>query len=129
MYKFDEKNWYRFNEDDPLEGATLFMAQNSTTAKGETYDWESSAFTSDGKFVAYMTTKAGSDWKTIRVKNTETMEDIKSDVIKQVKFSSPVWDNENIGFFYSRYDQSVDDGTKIEKVGQNRVYYHKLNTR
>lgn len=73
MYKFNEKNWYKFNEDDPLDGATLFVAQNSTPAKGESYDWESSAFTDDGKYVAYMTTKAGSDWKTIRVKNIETM--------------------------------------------------------
>ena len=101
---FNEKNWYKFNEEDPLQGTTLFMNSSSTPAKGETYDWESSAFTSDGKYVAYMATKAGSDWKTIRVKNIETMEDLQHDIIKQVKFSLIFWDNENNGFYYSRYD-------------------------
>jgi prolyl oligopeptidase len=129
MYMFNEKNWYKFNEEDPLQGTTLFMNSSSTPAKGETYDWESSAFTSDGKYVAYMATKAGSDWKTIRVKNIETMQDLQHDIIKQVKFSLIFWDNENNGFYYSRYDENLDDGTKTTKVGANRVYYHKLNTK
>lgn len=128
MYKFNEPSNYRFNEDDILEGTQMFLESNSTP-KGEQYDWDSSAWTSDGKYVAYVTKSKGSDWKTIRIKDLETMKDFENDVLTKVKFSMPLWDTDNKGFFYARYDDAVDDGSKTDKVGPNRVYYHKIDTK
>ena len=104
------------------------MTPSAVTPVKEKIDWDSTAWTNDGKLMAYVTKSKGSDWKTIRVKNLETMKDLEKDVLTQVKFSSPTWDKDNSGFFYSKYDESKADGALNEKIKLNRVYYHKLHT-
>jgi prolyl oligopeptidase len=57
------------------------------------------------------------------------MKDLENDVLTKVKFSLPLWDLDNAGFFYAKYDDAIEDGSKIDKVGPNRVYYHKVGTK
>jgi prolyl oligopeptidase len=84
----------------------------------------------DGKFVAYGTAAAGSDWSEFRVRNVDTGRDT-GDVIKWVKFSGLSWTRDNAGFFYSRYPApSADAGTgkTFSGLAHQRLYYHKLGT-
>jgi len=79
----------------------------------------------DGKYLAYATSDAGSDWQTINVKNIATGE-VLMDEIKWVKFSSISWFKN--GFFYCRYDEP-QSGNKLTNINENqKVYYHKAGT-
>ena len=84
----------------------------------------------DGKWVAYGTAAAGSDWNEFRVRSVDTGRDTE-DVIKWVKFSGVSWTRDNAGFFYSRYPApSTDAGTgkTFSGLSHQRLYYHKLGT-
>lgn len=105
------------------------MKPSAVTPKNEKIDWDSTAWTNDGKFMAYVTKSKGSDWKTIRVKDLSTLQDLKDDILTHIKFSSPSWDEKNEGFFYSKYDDGHTDGAANFKIPRNRVYYHKLYTK
>jgi prolyl oligopeptidase len=85
------------------------------------------SFNGDGRFVAFATSANGSDWQEIRVRNTETLEDL-NDVIKWVKFTSITWDPTDTGFFYSIFPEP---GTvsKEDESNHNKVYFHKLGTK
>jgi prolyl oligopeptidase len=63
-YRIKEKRQYRVDKDEPLKDAEVFidpntLSQDGTTAVGST------AWSEDGKYMAYAITKGGSDWKTI----------------------------------------------------------------
>ena len=81
----------------------------------------------DGKWLAYGLSTAGSDWVEYRVRNIETKED-SSDRLKWIKFSGASWTKDNLGFFYSRYDEP-NPNTKLEDVNYyQKLYYHRLGT-
>jgi prolyl oligopeptidase len=82
----------------------------------------------DGKWLAYGLAKSGSDWNTWRVRDIANGQ-VKDDLIEWVKFSSVAWTGDNLGFFYSRYDQPR---TESEFTGVNyfqKLYYHRLGTK
>lgn len=58
------------------------------------------SFSIDGSLMAYGVAESGSDWSTIKVRNTETGEDYR-DNLERTKFSTIAWTHDNKGFFYS----------------------------
>jgi prolyl oligopeptidase len=81
------------------------------------------AFSKDGKHVAYLLAKAGSDWQEGFVMDVETKQ-LLSDKLEWVKFSGLAWKGD--GFYYSRYDKP-DEQSKLSGKNQfQKVYYHKL---
>ena len=78
----------------------VFIDPNTLSDDGTVSLSYSNKFSHDGKLYAYGLSKSGSDWITIKVKNTDTLQDL-SDVIEKVKFSSISWTRDNKGFFYS----------------------------
>lgn len=79
----------------------------------------------DYKYLAYSTSKGGSDWNDIYVINIETGEKL-SDVVKWTKFSGISWQND--GFYYSAYEVS-DESKALSSINEyHKVYYHKLGT-
>ena len=60
------------------------------------------AFTESGRFFAYSTQEAGSDWQTWRVRDVESGEDL-PDVLRWSKFSGAAWWGDE-GFFYAAYE-------------------------
>lgn len=86
--------------------------------------WEVS---SDGRYLAYGTAEAGSDWNTWRVKDVASGKDLK-DRLNWVKFSGASWDGSNQGFYYSRYP-APQKGSDLKAVNHNHtLYYHRLGT-
>lgn len=59
-----------------------------------------SSFSDDNNWWAYGIQKSGSDWNTLRIRNTETLKDL-NETLTHIKFSSISWTKDNLGFFYS----------------------------
>ncbi|RUP46948.1 peptidase S9A, N-terminal domain-containing protein [Jimgerdemannia flammicorona] len=97
--------------------------------------------TLDGKWMAYGLSRNGSDWAEVKIKDTETMEDLE-DVVSWCKFTGISWTHDNQGFFYTRYPEpatiaSTDptttpepnaQGTETDSNANPQVYYHRLGT-
>ena len=82
-------------------------------------------FSDNGKLLAYGVQKAGSDWRTWKVMDVETGEQL-SDELNWIKFGSVSWTKDSKGFFYSCYDEPKSD-EKFQglNLGQ-KVYYHQI---
>ena len=114
-----------YTADSPdAEGRVLLdpntLSDDGTVALSGTWVSE------DGRYLAYGVSDAGSDWKTIRVLDIETGEDLE-DTIEWVKFSGASWTHDHQGFFYSRFDEPGAEG--LESVNEyQKLYYHRLGT-
>ena len=86
-----------------------------------------SAFSENGRFVAYGVAEAGSDWNTWHVMEIDSGE-ILEDTIRWIKYSDAAWTNDNKGFFYSRYDEPKQ-GEAYQALNLNqKLCYHRLGT-
>ena len=84
------------------------------------------AYTDDGKLLAYGTAASGSDWQEWHVRDVNTGKDL-PDLIKWVKFSGASWTKDGKGFYYSRYDEPK--GTALRDTNYfQKLYYHTLGT-
>eukprot|EP00475_Leptophrys_vorax_P015929 TRINITY_DN22315_c0_g1_i1.p1 TRINITY_DN22315_c0_g1~~TRINITY_DN22315_c0_g1_i1.p1 ORF type:complete len:766 (-),score=203.36 TRINITY_DN22315_c0_g1_i1:48-2345(-) len=114
----------------------VVLDPNSWSADG-TVALGTTAFSEDGKFMAYSQSKSGSDWNTIKVMNVEDLIDL-PDLLDWVKFSSIAWLHSGDGFFYCRYPkpkkfeaaggEDASKGTEVEKAANQMIFYHKLGT-
>ena len=107
-------------EDEPI----VLIDPNQWSADG-TNALGGLEFSDDGKLLAYGVQKAGSDWRTWKVMNVETGEQL-SDELNWIKFGSVSWTKDSKGFFYSCYDEPKSD-EKFQglNLGQ-KVYYHRI---
>ena len=109
-------------DDEPAE----LIDPNKWAADG-TIALSGTAFSSDGKYLAYGVQESGSDWRTWHVMEIETGKKL-DDKIKWIKFGGCDWAPDNKGFYYNRFDEPKKDA-KYDGVSQNqKVYYHKLGT-
>lgn len=127
----NEPHYYKMDEEDPLKDATMFIDVRKAFPKNyDKLDWATSVWSPNNKYLAYVTKSSGSDWKSVQIKNLETMKTMHDGIIDKIKFNSPAWDPKSEGFFYSRYDDVENtDGASTQKITGNRVYYHRLGTK
>ncbi|MGH6977785.1 MAG: hypothetical protein ACRED4_00595, partial [Brevundimonas sp.] len=107
------------------EGRVL-IDPNTWSADGATAlaDWAPSE---DGRYIAYTIQDGGTDWRTVRVLDTQTGKET-ADRIEWVKFSGVDWAKDGAGFFYSRFPAPAE-GEKFQATNENhKVYFHKLGT-
>jgi prolyl oligopeptidase len=115
---------------DSLAAAPRVLIDPNTLSQDGTVALGATEVSHDGKWVAYSTTAAGSDWNTVRVRSVETGRDL-PDVIEWVKFSAPSWTKDGAGFFYSRFPAANverDTGKTFGELAHQRLYYHRLGT-
>lgn len=108
----------------PSSEQEIFLDPNQLSSDG-TINIGDVSVSSDGKYLAYSFSKAGSDWEEINIKNTLDGGLLK-DSVQWVKFSGIAW--KDGGFYYSRYD--APDEKNLLK-GQNefqKIYYHTAGT-
>jgi prolyl oligopeptidase len=83
------------------------------------------AVSKDGKYLAYATSKAGSDWEEVSIKEIETGKTLK-DRLLWVKFSGLSWKGN--GFYYSRFDEPKKGTEFSAKNEHHNVFYHTVGT-
>jgi len=81
----------------------------------------------DGRYVAYTLSESGSDWRTVRIRDVETGDDL-PETLEWVKFNAPVWNAEGSGFYYGRYPEPASGDAYEAKTEAQQLYFHALNT-
>lgn len=82
-------------------------------------------FSHNGKYMAYVISRSGSDWEEIYVKDCQTGRDI-DDHIVWAKFTGATWLGD--GFYYSAYDAPEKGRETSAKNSVQKIYYHKIGT-
>ncbi len=107
-------------EDEP----EVFLDPNTLSDDG-TVALTGTSFSNDGKYMAYMISRSGSDWTEIYVMDVKTKE-LLSDHIEWAKFTGAAWDGD--GFYYSAYPRP-EVGKEFSNANEyHSVYYHKIGT-
>ena len=102
-----------------------FLDPNKLSDDG-TVALQSTSFSKDGRYMAYVISRSGSDWQEIYVKDVATGE-LLSDHIEWAKFGGAQWCGS--GFFYSAYDAPEKGKEFSSKNEVHKVYYHKIGTK
>ncbi|MFA0229678.1 prolyl oligopeptidase family protein, partial [Vibrio sp. 10N.261.45.A7] len=112
---------YRQKEGQQVE---VFLDPN-TFSEGGTTSLGSVSFSKDYSLVAYSISEGGSDWRKIFVIDTETKQQLETE-ITDAKFTGISWLG-NRGFYYSSYDKP--DGSQLSaRTEQHKLYFHELGT-
>ncbi|HAK53939.1 MAG TPA: S9 family peptidase [Acidobacteria bacterium] len=77
----------------------------------------------DGRYIAYGMSDGGSDWRTWKVRDVETGEDL-DDELRFIKFNSPSWAPDGESFYYSRYPEGADgqgDGSATVAIYRHEI--------
>ena len=108
-----------------LDGEKEVLFNPNTWSDDGTVALAGMSFSEDGKYVAYGIQESGSDWRTWKIREVATGKDL-VDVMEDLKFTSPSWDNKGNGFYYSQYPKP-DESEKFTSLNTNqKVMYHKL---
>lgn len=134
---FKEGDMYYYFKNDGLQNQSVMYGTSDLSEDGKVVfdpntlsdDGTSSlgglSFNKEGNLMAYQVSEAGSDWRTIYVKDVVS-DKLLSDKIDWVKFSGMSWADD--GFYYSRYPGSSEEDKLSGKNEYHTVYYHKLGT-
>jgi prolyl oligopeptidase len=108
---------------DGPTGAPRVALDPSTLSSDGTVSIGFTNVSPDGRFIAWGESDGGSDWRTIRVRNVDTGQDL-PDTIKWAKFTTASWLPDSSGFTYSGYSEPANP---LEQTNANmRVYFHTL---
>jgi prolyl oligopeptidase len=129
---------YFFEHNSGLQNQSVLLVAESVNAEPrELFDpnklssdgtvaLSGTAFSDDGKLMAYGIAASGSDWNEWHVRDVNTGKDL-SDDLKWIKFSGASWSKDNQGFYYSRYDEPTGATLRDTNYFQ-KLYYHRLGT-
>ncbi|MEM9643392.1 MAG: prolyl oligopeptidase family serine peptidase [Planctomycetota bacterium] len=134
----DAKTYFYSHNDGLLDQSILYRAASldaprqvlidpNTLSEDGTVALSSWVPSDDGRLVAYGLADGGSDWRTWKVRDVESGQDLQ-DTVRWVKFSGIAWMPDSSGFFYARYDEP---GPGEEMTGTNenqKLYFHRLGT-
>ncbi len=95
------------------------LSEDGTVALGDL------SVSRDGRWLAWATSESGSDWRTWRVREIATGEDL-PDVVRWSKFSGAAWDPDGKGFYYARYAEPEPEAALEEANYGQKLYYHAL---
>ncbi|MFI4882579.1 MAG: prolyl oligopeptidase family protein [Phycisphaerales bacterium JB064] len=116
---------------DSLEAAKagqgrVLLDPNQWTKEGtdSLAGWEPSE---DGQMLAYLVQTGGSDWRTIRVMDVVTGDDLGVE-IEEAKFGGVTWAKDGSGFYYSRYPEKPSGSAELTSLNEHqKVYFHRMN--
>ncbi len=79
----------------------------------------------DGRYAAMAIQDGGSDWRTVRILNIDSGEQLENE-LEWVKFSPLVWKPDSSGIFYSRFP-APERGDEFQSLNKNqRIYFHQV---
>lgn len=119
------KNQSVLYRKDKLDGEPQVFLDPNTLSDDGTVALQDIVMSNDGKYLAYVISRSGSDWNEIFILDTETGK-LLDDHIEWSKFSSVNWKGD--GFYYSAYPKP-EAGKEYSNANENhQIYYHKLGT-
>ena len=125
--------FYYFTKNDGIQNQPVICSRKGITGKEKelldinklsldgTVALTGFAVSNNGKYLAYATAKAGSDWETIKIMDMETEKPM-SDELNWVKFSELSWKGNTL--YYSRYPDAAKGSELTKKNENHRVYSH-----
>ncbi|MGJ3240541.1 MAG: prolyl oligopeptidase family serine peptidase [Anaerolineae bacterium] len=87
-------------------------------------DWQP---TSDGRYMMYALSESGLDWRTFKVRDVTSGDDLE-DTLTKIKFSSVAWRKDHSGFYYARFPDDVKDAGENNREVSHQLYFHRLGT-
>ncbi len=129
--------WFYFYKNDGLQNQSVLYRQKGLHGKPEeiidpnklspdgTTRLMSFVLNKNGDYAAWATSKGGSDWQTIYVRDLQTGKDL-TDIVEWVKVSGIAWQGN--GFYYSRYP-TPEKGKELAGKNENhQVWFHTIST-
>lgn len=111
--------------DAPKETGNVLIDPNTWSTEGTVSlaGWSPSE---DGTMLAYLQSQGGSDWRTIKVMDVATGNDM-GVYIDSAKFTGISWAKDGSGFYYSRYPQRPTGSAELTALNQHqKVYFHRM---
>ncbi len=115
--------------DALLDTPTLLLDPNVLSADG-TVALTAARVSPDGNLLAYAVSEAGSDWRTIRVRDVGLGVDL-PDELCWTKWVDPTWLPDESGFLYWRYpppDTAGVAGRLADAMGPGELVLHRIGT-
>lgn len=110
-----------------MDGAPVTVLDPNSLSADGSVAFEESAPSPDGRYVVYALAQGGADWRTLRVRDIASMQDL-TDTLRWVRFSGLSWTRDGRGFFYSRYPEPPQGKALSAALSGHAVYYHSLGT-
>ena len=121
------QNQFVLYEQDALDAEPRVLLDPNAWSKDGTIALAGTSFSDDGQLMAYGVAEAGSDWNTWRIMKVASRE-VLPDELKWVKFSSPSWTKDGLGFFYSRFDEPPKDAAFQQTNLNQKVFFHRVGS-
>ncbi|HSK93592.1 MAG TPA: prolyl oligopeptidase family serine peptidase [Candidatus Angelobacter sp.] len=112
--------------DEPDADGRVLLDPNALSDDGTTA-LSAAAVSDSGRLLAYATSDAGSDWRTWRVRDVETGDDL-PDLITWSKFASAAWTADDAGFFYGRFPEPPAEAAYDAPNHTMELRYHRLGS-
>ena len=111
---------------DGWDGEGRLLLDPNQWSEGDASALGGTSPSESGRYLAYAIQDSGSDWRTIKVLDVESGEEV-GDEIEWAKFTGMQWIGDE-GFFYSRFPQP-EEGQDFQSLNYNQaVYFHRLGT-
>ena len=108
-----------------LDGPDVLLDPNDLSADG-TVALMSASVSDDGSLLAYALSEAGSDWRTIRIRDVDAGTD-RPDELRWAKWVDPTWMPDGSGFLYWRYP-APSRAEFTDEMGAGELVLHRLGT-
>lgn len=113
---------------DSLTGPERVLFNPNTWSSDGTVALGGMAVNKDGRYVAYGVQEAGSDWRTWKVRDVNTGQDL-VDTLENLKFTGVAWDSKSEGFYYAKYPDP-DPNEAFQSLNKDmKVMYHRLGSK
>lgn len=112
---------------DSLDSEPTLLIDPNTFSEDGTVALADVEISPDGRYAAMAIQDGGSDWRTVRVLDIETGEEL-DEKIEWVKFSTLAWAANSSGFYYSRFP-ATEEGAEFQSLNKNqKIYFHAVST-
>jgi prolyl oligopeptidase len=119
------QNQYVLYRLETLQSEAQVLIDPNTWSNDGTVALAGTAFSPDGRYLAYGVQNAGSDWRIWKILEIESGK-VLDDELQWVKFNTPAWTPDGAGFFYARFPEP-SGGAEFQNLNVNQqVYYHRV---